>query len=305
MLFAAPGIVETTVFARLPDEFKNANSNNEWVARQPLGTPAGSFLEGPSFDKDGNFWCVDIQNGRVFKVTRDGAFHLIAEYEGWPNGLKFHRDGRVFIADYKHGIMLLDPVNGKVTPYLERVNVERFKGVNDLFFGANGDLYFTDQGLTGLQDPSGRVFRVRPDGRISCLLDNVPSPNGLVMNSDETALYVAATRGNCIWHAPFLRNGEVGKVGMFIQLSGAGGPDGLALDELGRLAIAHVRLGTVWLFDRLGAPVYRIKSSMGTHTTNVAFGWPDRTTLYITESESGAILKAELDVPGKLMYSHT
>jgi gluconolactonase len=285
MLFAAPRVIETTIFARLPEELKNAGSTNEWVARQPLGTPAGSLLEGPSFDKEGNFWCVDIQNGRVFKVTRDGVFHLIAEYDGWPNGLKFHRDGRIFIADYKHGIMLLDPVNGKVTPYLERVNVERFKGVNDLFFGANGDLYFTDQGLT-------------------CLLDNVPSPNGLVMNRDESALFVAATRGNCIWHVPFLSNGDVGKVGLFIQLSGAGGPDGLALDDQGRLAIAHVRLGTVWVFDRMGEPVYRVKSSTGTHTTNVAFGWPDRSTLYITESESGTILKAELDVPGKLMYSH-
>ena len=56
-------------------------------------------------------------------------------------------------------------MNGKVTPYLVRANVERFKGVNDLFFAANGDLYFTDQGLTGLHDPTGRVFRVRPNGR--------------------------------------------------------------------------------------------------------------------------------------------
>jgi gluconolactonase len=124
------------------------------------------------------------------------------------------------------------------------------------------------------------------------------------MNRDESALFVAATRGNCIWHVPFLSNGDVGKVGLFIQLSGAGGPDGLALDDQGRLAIAHVRLGTVWLFDRLGEPVYRIRSSAGSHTTNVAFGWPDRNTLYITEAESGTILKAELDVPGKLMYSH-
>jgi gluconolactonase len=283
---------------------KNADRTNEWVAGQPLGTPAGSLLEGPSFDREGNFWCVDIQNGRIFKVTRDGTFQLIAEYDGWPNGLKFHRDGRIFIADYKNGIMLLDPVSGKVTPYLVRVNVEPFKGVNDLFFGANGDLYFTDQGLTGLHDPTGRVFRVRSNGEVTCLLDNVPSPNGLVMNRGETALYVAVTRGNCIWEVPFFANGSIGKVGLFVQLSGAGGPDGLALDDQGRLAIAHVRLGTVWVVDRLGEPVYRIKSCMGRHTTNVAFGWPDRTTLYITESESGTILKAELDAPGKLMYSH-
>lgn len=304
MLFAPPRTIETTVFARLPEELKTADQNSAWVARQPLGTPAGSLLEGPSFDREGNFWCVDIQNGRVFRLSAKGEFHVVAEYDGWPNGLKFHRDGRIFIADYKHGIMLLDPVNGKVTPFLTRVNVEPFKGVNDLFFAANGDLYFTDQGLTGLHDPTGRVFRVRPNGEVTCLLSNVPSPNGLVMNRDETALYVAATRGNCIWHVPFMRDGSVGKVGLFAQLSGAGGPDGLALDDQGRLVIAHVRLGTVWVLDRVGEPVYRIKSCMGSHTTNVAFGWKDRTTLYITESESGTILKAELDVPGKAMYSH-
>ncbi len=202
--------------------------------------------------------------------------------------------------------MLLDPANGKVTPYLVRATLERFKAVNDLFFASNGDMYFTDQGLTGLHDPTGRVFRVRANGEVTCLLDNVPSPNGLVMNRDETVLYVAVTRGNCVWRVPFTRNGNVAKVGIYIQLSGGGGgPDGLALDEQGRLAVAHVGLGTVWVFDAMGEPVYRVKSCMGTHTTNVAFGWPDRHTLYITESESATILKAELDVPGKLMYSHT
>jgi gluconolactonase len=305
MLFAPPKIIETSVFARLPEEFKTADENNEWAAGQPPGLPSRSLLEGPSFDKNGDFWCVDCPNGRIYKVTRDGVFHCMAEYDGWPNGLKFHRDGRIFIADYKNGIMLLDPASGKVTPYLVRANLERFKAVNDLFFAANGDLYFTDQGLTGLHDATGRVFRVRVDGEVTCLLHNVPSPNGLVMNRDETILYVAVTRGNCIWRVPFLRDGSIVKVGVFIQLSGGGGPDGLALDDQGRLVIAHVGMGSVWVFDHLGEPVYRIKSSAGIHTTNVAFGWPDRDTLYITESQSATILRAQLDVPGKIMYSHT
>jgi gluconolactonase len=304
MYFAQPNTLETRVFARLPDALKNADQTNEWVSGQPLGTHAGSLLEGPSFDRDGNLWCVDVQNGRVFTVTRDGAFRQIAQYDGWPNGLKIHRDGRILITDHKHGVVQLDRESGRVTPWLERYKVERFKGVNDLCIAANGDVYFTDQGLTGLHDPSGRVFRVRANGDIDCLLDNVPSPNGIVLNLDETALYVAATRGNCIWHVPFLRNGGVGKVGLFIQLSGAGGPDGLALDEQGRLAIAHVRLGCVWVFDRFGEPVYRINSCAGRMTTNVAYGWPDRKTLYITESETGTILCADLDVPGKPMDSH-
>jgi gluconolactonase len=296
-LFAAPPEVATRVFARLPEEFKLTSTSNEWADGQPVGMPGRSLIEGPSFDRDGNLYCVDIPSGRIYKVTRDGVFHLLVEYDGWPNGLKIHRDGRIFIADYKNGIMVFDPDARTVKPYLVRANLERFKAVNDLFIANNGDLYFTDQGLTGLHDPTGRVFRARPNGQVTCLLDNVPSPNGLVMNRDETQLYVAVTRGNCIWRVPFTRNGDVAKVGLYIQLSG--------LDDHGRLLIAHVAMGSVWVFDTLGQPALRIKSCAGTHTTNMAFGWPDRTTLYITESETATILCADLDVPGKPMHSHT
>jgi gluconolactonase len=85
---------------------------------------------------------------------------------------------------------------------------------------------------------------------------------------------------------------------------GWGGPDGLALDSEGRLAIAHVGMGSVWVVDRLGEPVYRVRTCADLHTTNVAFGGPEGKTLFITESGSGSILKAELDVPGKPMFSH-
>ena len=305
MLFAPPEIVETSQFARLPDELKlKPGETSEWVRGQPLGMPARSLLEGPSFDRDGRLYCVDVITGRIYSVSNSGEFDIVAEYDGWPNGLKIHQDGRIFIADYKNGIMLLDPVNGKVTPYLERANLERFKAVNDLFFAANGDLYFTDQGLTGLHDPTGRVFRVSAKGKVTCLIDNVPSPNGLVMNLDETALYVAVTRANSVWRLPFNHDGEVAKVGLHIQFSGGSGPDGLALDEQGGLLVAHAGFGAVWVTDAKGEPRYRITSCAGDHTTNIAFGWPDRDTLYITESGSGTILKARLNVPGKLMYSH-
>lgn len=305
MLIEPPTVIETTVFARLPDELKlRDGASSEWVRGQPRGMPMRSLLEGPSFDRDGNLYCVDVITGRIYTVDGKGQFNVVVEYDGWPNGLKVHRDGRIFVADYKHGIMLLDPVNGKITPYLERANLERFKAVNDLFFAANGDLYFTDQGLTGLHDPSGRVFRATSTGKVDCLLDNIPSPNGLVMNLDETALYVAVTRGNCVWRLPFTLDGNITKVGIYIQLSGGGGPDGLALDEEGGLLIAHVGFGAIWISDAKGELRYRVNSCAGLHTTNIAFGWPDRGTLYITESGSGTILKATLPVAGKPMYSH-
>ncbi len=304
-LFAPPALIGTEEYAALPDELRASSRIGSGFAEgQPPGSALTSVLEGPSFDRDGNLWCVDIPNGRVLRLDKDRRFHLVCEYDGWPNGLKIHRDGRIFIADYKNGIMLLDPVNGQIVPYLVRANMERFKAVNDLFFAANGDLYFTDQGLTGLHDPTGRVFRLRPDGVLTCLVDNVPSPNGLVMNQDESALYVAATRGNGIWRIPVLPSGATAKVGLFIQLSGGGGPDGIALDNKGGLLVAHIGLGCVWVFDKAGQPLYRVQSCKGLHTTNLAFGGPDGTELFITESETGTILRARLPTPGKTMFSH-
>ena len=304
-MFAPPANVETTVFARLPEELKlKPGETNEWVRGQPIGMPARSLLEGPSFDRNGTLYCVDVVTGRIYTVNGRGEFNIVAEYDGWPNGLKIHQDGRIFIADYKNGIMVLDPANGKVEPYLERHNLERFKAVNDLFFASNGDLYFTDQGLTGLHDPTGRVFRLDESGKLSCLMDNIPSPNGLVMNLDETALYVAVTRANSVWKLPFNHEGNVTKAGLHIQLSGGNGPDGLALDENGGLLVAHVGFGAIWAMDAIGTPRLRINSCAGLHTTNIAFGVLDRNELYITESGTGSILKARVDIPGKPMYSH-
>lgn len=304
MLFAPPQLIETEVFARLPDALRSNKPDPELAQGQPAGIPTASLLEGPSFDREGNLYCVDLPQGRVLKISKSGEFSVAAEYDGWPNGLKIHRDGRIFIADYKHGIMELDPHNGTVKPYLVRANLERFKALNDLFFAANGDMYFTDQGLSGHHDASGRLFRVASDGRVSCLLGNVPSPNGLVMNLEENALFLAVTRANAVWRVPLTRDGNVTKVGTYIQLSGGNGPDGLALDAKGRLAIAHFGLGCVWLMSELGEPLYRIQSRVGRHTTNVAFGGADNQTLFITEADSASILRARLDTPGKTMFSH-
>lgn len=64
-------------------------------------------------------------------------------------------------------------------------------------------------------------------------------------------------------------------------------------------------LGTVWLFDRLGEPLLRIKSPAGILTGNCAFGGPERRTLFITEAESASILSVELPVRGCLMFGES
>ena len=85
---------------------------------------------------------------------------------------------------------------------------------------------------------------------------------------------------------------------LFINLSGGSGPDGMALADDGSLAVAHVGLGSVWIFSSLGEPRYRLVSCEDLSTTNVAFGGSERRQLYITESDTGSMLIAELDAPG-------
>lgn len=102
--------------------------------------------------------------------------------------------------------MKCDPKTGKVDPILLRRNMERFKGTNDVIVARNGDicaqillsLYwnrlidlrfrsdFTDQGQTGMTDQTGLVYRLSPTGKLDTLLQNGISPNGLVLNPEET-----------------------------------------------------------------------------------------------------------------------
>jgi gluconolactonase len=293
--------VRAEVFARLPERFRQKR-RTPWADANRGGGDVDSFLEGPSFDRDGNLYVTDIPNGRVFRLTPGAEWTLVAEYDGWPNGLKIHKDGRIFITDYRRGLLLLDPTSGKVTPLLETAHTESFKGVNDLVFASNGDVYFTDQGQTGLHDPTGRVWRWRTDGRLDRLIATVPSPNGILLNRAENQVFVAVTRANAVWRLPLMGDGTVSKAGLFIQLSGGnGGPDGMALDEEGGLVAAHIGIG-VWRFDRLGRATHLVELDESA-CTNVAFQ-PGTGTLYITESASGQILRAELPVKGHTMYSH-
>jgi len=289
-----PKLIETKVFSAMPDNFRRKGVLTEWADANRPGQPTDSFIEGPSFDAEGNLYIVDIPFGRIFKIAPDGKWSLVVEYEGWPNGLKIGKDGRILVADYRRGIMELDAKAGRMKPILASRNSESFRGCNDLHLASNGDIYFTDQGQTGLHDPSGRVYRLTPGGRLDCLLDTGISPNGLVLDPHEAVLFVAMTRDNAVWRLPFMKDGSVSKVGRFCSLFGPSGPDGMTMDSAGRLFVGHASLGHVFVFAPNGECIARIKSCAGGACTNVAIGGANRDRLYITESTSGTVLVADI-----------
>jgi gluconolactonase len=291
-----PLLIETKVFSAVPDQFRRKGVRSTWADANRPGQPTDCFIEGPSFDAEGNLYIVDIPFGRVFRIAPDGAWTLVVEYDGWPNGLKIYPDGRILVADYRHGIMQLDVGAGRMQPILTARNSESFKGCNDLHLASNGDIYFTDQGQTGLHDPTGRVYRLSSGGKLDCLIDTGVSPNGLVLDPGETVLFVAMTRDNAVWRLPLMKDGSVSKVGRFCSTFGSSGPDGLTMDSKGRLFVAHASLGHVFVFAPNGELIARIKSCAGQSCTNVAIGGPNRDRLYITESVTGTVLVADIGV---------
>ncbi|EHM03132.1 SMP-30/Gluconolaconase/LRE-like region [Acetobacteraceae bacterium AT-5844] len=291
MLDTPPLRVETQLYSAMPEALRRPVVT-EWSRANKKGEAVDCFLEGPCLDTEGNLYLVDVPHGRILRVTPAKEWSVIAEYDGEPNGLALHPDGdRLCITDYKQGLLALDLRGGKPEPLLARRNSERFKGPNDLVFARNGDLYFTDQGQTGLHDPTGRVFRLTPQGRLDCLLSNGPSPNGLVLSPEEDVLFVAMTRDNSVWRLPLLPDGSTTKVGRFASFHGVSGPDGMAMDSSKRLFVAHASLGCVFVLSTQGEVLARLRSCRGHTVTNLTL---TGTRALITESQTGAVLEAEL-----------
>jgi gluconolactonase len=295
--FKPPEVIHARVLTRLDDAHRRA-VRSDWADANKPGEIVDCFLEGPCFDGLGNLYVTDIPHGRIFRITPALVWQCVADYGGWPNGLALHADGSLWIADYRQGVLRLNPANGEITTMLGHRNSESFKGVNDLMFDRFGNLYFTDQGQTGLHDPSGRVYRLGTSGKLDQLMNTAPSPNGIAVTEDGKTLFVAMTRANQVWRAPILSDGNISKMGAFQTFFGTSGPDGLALDAHGRLIVAHASLGAAFVLNTMGEVTHVIKSpTAGTAVTNVALR-PNSNEVVLTESTTGMVSVAALPPAG-------
>ncbi|KAJ5350160.1 calcium-dependent phosphotriesterase [Penicillium brevicompactum] len=288
-------IITSEKWTSLPAEFRRPGTS-EHSENQKRGRHLDSFLEGPVWIPTlSRLFVTDIPYGRIFSIDPESAtWSLLHEYDGEPNGMAWNPHTQtIVIADFKQGILSFDPTTNSLTTLISRYHGERLKGPNDLVVSSDGTIFFTDQGMTGLHDPTGRVYRISLDGRIDQILTNGPSPNGLVLSPDKSNLFVAMTRDNSVWHVPFYQDGSVQRVGRFSSYYGIGGPDGMALDEEGNIFVAHSTLGTVFVHRANGELRARVKSPVGNSTTNLTWGGEGLSTLFIVESETASILRVE------------
>lgn len=301
--FKPPIVIDARVLTRMPDTLRRP-VRSEWAEANKPGHIVDCFLEGPTFDREGNLFVTDIPHGRIFRVSTAGDWQEIANTGGWPNGIAIHRDGSLWVADYRRGLLRVDPKSGSIEAILGHRNSESFKGVNDLTFDYQGNCYFTDQGQTGMHNPTGAVYRLQNNGKLDQLLANAPSPNGIALDTSGRFLFVAVTRGNAVWRGPLLADGSISKVGVFRTFFGTSGPDGMAVDIENGLVVAHASLGGAFVLNARGEVTHYVRSPAGQTITNVAFR-PGTSELILTDSEKGHVLIAELPTVGAKLFSHT
>src|SRR6266478_8710566 len=120
------------------------------------GTPQGQFLEGGSFDTQGNLWFVAIGSGWVSYLTPDGklvpVFNCNPPSELGqtcePQGTRWY-NGKLYLTSRHRGILVYDPQTKQVKTLVYTYRNQLFKGPNDLDFDAEGNLFFTDPWGTG------------------------------------------------------------------------------------------------------------------------------------------------------------
>ena len=278
-----------TLWSKLPEQFHYKGEPNDWVKMTRPGQSLHSFLEGPFFDDHGTLWLVDVPYGRIFKINQQGVWDLHKSYTGEPHSIKQKADGKFILTDYKNGLLEYDGAD----EFKILIPGDKFKGLSDLTIADNGDIWFTDSGRTSLSDPTGGVYCLRDNGTLDHVLENVPYPNGIALSPDNKMVYVAATRANAVWR--FMANYPDPKwpmVGVYVQMSGGLGPDGLSVQSNGNLAVAHAQAGRAYVYNIFGDTVAQIDLPDGLWITSLMY---QENTLYMVEAQTGSIYRTTLE----------
>ena len=76
-----PKLIPTDIFSAMPADFRRKVAS-EWADANRPGAVTDCFIEGPSFDAEGNLYIVDIPFGRIFRIAPDRTWSQVAEYDG-------------------------------------------------------------------------------------------------------------------------------------------------------------------------------------------------------------------------------
>ena len=254
----------------------------------------GAFTEGGALTADGAILFSDIGNRIMRFDPKTRAVAPFRDPSGRANGLIFDPKGRLVAAEGANTggnrRVSITERDGSVRTLADRYQGKRFNSPNDLAVDAQGRVYVSDPRYVG-DDPRELdfegVFRIDPDGTVTRLETTARKPNGLAVSPDGKTLYVAdngPTR-RVLLAVDLDEKGNASRPRVLVTLEGRG-IDGMTVTTDGRI-VASAGSGDkagVYIYKPDGTPAGLIP--VPESPTNVEFGGPDRSTLYITAGVS-------------------
>lgn len=274
-----------------------------------------TFTEGPLWRaSEGRLWFSDVVGNVLRAVTPDGQVEVLIENAGGestapagsfvgPNGLLADPSGGVLMTQHSNRQIVRVDDQLQTTVVVDRFEGKRLNSPNDLVWGPDGALYFTDPpyGLVGQdEDPAKEldfngVYRFA-DGEVTALVRDLGRPNGIAFSPDLQTMYVANTEPDrkVIMAYDVTADGGVTNGRVFVDGtadSSPGMPDGLKVDTSGN--VYATMPGGVWVI----APDGRHLGTIGAPEVAANVGWgDDGRSLYIT-AETG-VYRIRLNAAG-------
>jgi gluconolactonase len=288
------------------------------------------FLEGPAVDAEGNVFFSDIQGSRILKMDKSGAVTTFREDSGRTNGNTFDAQGRLISCEGaengpggRRRVVRTDMKTGKIEVLTERYEGKRYNSPNDVVVDPQGRIWFTDPlyapDRSIMEHEHEAVYRIDTNGKVTRVITQpaIGRPNGLAVTPDGKTLYVIDSNyirpdvSRRIWAFDILDNGSVAKQRVVFDFGRGRGGDGMRLDSQGNLWVAagiaaprtanesaDVPTG-VYVISPEGKLLGRIPISEDV-ITNLAFGGPDKKTLYVTAGKT--LFKIQTAVAGYSLY---
>jgi len=262
-----------------------------------------TFTEGPVGTADGGLYFSDIRVSKTFYLDAAGKITVARENTSGANGLALTKDGELLFAEGDAKRIAKRNRDGTIATLTEGPPGLPLLAPNDLIVDAKGGIYFTDPGPRPVVPGRPTYVYYLPAGaKTPVLIDNaVPRPNGLTLTNDGKTLIVDDTLNPTVFAYDVQPDGSVRNKRAFLQLrdippGSESGADGLAIDRDDRLYITTVT--GVQVFDAKGQYLGTIKAAR--QAANVAFGGPDKQTLYLTAREGLYRVKTLAKGPDRL-----
>jgi gluconolactonase len=236
--------------------------------------------EGPDFLPDGRLIFVEGYRSRLLTWTRDGGAEEFVICGGKPYATCVGSDGWIYITQSgdvsgqwkaQHpaapSIQRAAPDGSSVETVCTEVAGIELKRPNDLVFGPDGRLYFTDPGIYNRENHTdvGRVFALNPDGTGEVIAECGPNfPNGIAFEADGGLLWCESEAGRV------MRRRTDGEIEVFVQLESPHHPEGMKVDTDGNVWITTFEGGGIWIVSADGTPQRFIET--GGLPVNIAFG---------------------------------